>query len=138
MNIGLDGKFRPETYVKDGLDPKGFKEPVYVKVSALKTRGNGGRHNGNDILSLFKIGHKDVKIVNADAGAVRTGGDAFPAAYAQIRVMIDNVPRTVIAHLGGAHHDTAVAINAFVFDNFDNRTQRTSFRHFVPPSGASA
>jgi hypothetical protein len=52
-----------------------------------------------------------------------TGGNALPASDTQLGMMIHDVPHTVIAHLDRAYHDAAVAINALLFQNFDNRTQ---------------
>jgi hypothetical protein len=54
---------------------------------------------------------------------VGTGADALAASDAQLGMMIHDVPRSVVAHLDRAYHDAAVAINALVFQNLDNRTQ---------------
>jgi hypothetical protein len=68
-----------------------------------------------------------VKIVQPDAGMVGTGADTFTAADTKIAVVIHNAPGAVVAHLRGTNHDTAVAINAFVFQYMNNRPQILCF-----------
>jgi hypothetical protein len=60
-----------------------------------------------------------------------TGADTFAAANTKITVVIHNLPRAVVAHFGGAYHDTAVAVNAFVFVYVDNRPQGFFFHLFL-------
>jgi hypothetical protein len=54
---------------------------------------------------------------------VGTGGNTLAAADTQIAVVIHDFPGTVVAHLGGAHRDAAVAVHAFVFQYLDNGTK---------------
>jgi hypothetical protein len=63
---------------------------------------------------------------------VGAGDNTFPAADTQIAVVIHNFTGTVVAHLGGAHRDTAVAVHALVFQYFDNRPKgRTAFHGII-------
>jgi hypothetical protein len=59
---------------------------------------------------------------------VGAGADTFPASDAKLAVMIHDVPGAVVAHLGGANHDATVAVDAFVFQHLNNRTQILRFR----------
>jgi hypothetical protein len=121
MKIGLYRQFRPEADIEYTLNPQGLEETVKVKVLPLKTGGGCRGHNGDDIGPVFQVRHKAVEIVKADPGMVGTGVDTFAAADTKIAVMIHDAAGTVVAHLGGAHHDTAVTINAFVFYDMNNR-----------------
>jgi hypothetical protein len=63
-----------------------------------------------------------VKIVNPYPGFVGADLDALSAADTELRIEVDRVPGTVIAHFNRARHDTAMAVDAFFLDNFDYRT----------------
>jgi hypothetical protein len=52
---------------------------------------------------------------------VGTGADTFAAADTEFAVMVHNTPGAVVAHFGGTDHDTAMTVNALVFQNMNNR-----------------
>jgi hypothetical protein len=58
-----------------------------------------------------------------------TGNNTFTAANTQITVVIHNLPGTVIAHLGGAYRDAAVAVHTFIFQHLNNRPKGSFSLH---------
>jgi hypothetical protein len=50
-----------------------------------------------------------------------TGADTFAAADTKIAVVIYDIPRTVVTHLGRANHNTAMAIDTLIFHHMNNR-----------------
>jgi hypothetical protein len=62
---------------------------------------------------------------------VGTDGDAFPATYAEIAVVIYNGSGPVVAHLYRAHHDTTVAVDTLIFQDFYNRLHGSVFHMFL-------
>jgi hypothetical protein len=121
MKIGLYRQFRPKADIEYALNPQGLEETVEVEVLPLKTGGGSRGYDGDDVGPVFQVLHKAVKIIEADTGLVGTGADTFAASDAKLAVMIHNAACAVVTHLGGTHHNTAVAVNALIFHNMNNR-----------------
>jgi hypothetical protein len=122
MKIGLYRQFRPKTNVEYSLNSQGFEKPVEIKVLPVKAGGRRRGHNGDNADSLPEVLHKNVKIVQADAGIVGTGTDTFAAAYTKIAVVVYDIPGPVVTHFGGTDHNAAMAINALVLQHMNNRS----------------
>jgi hypothetical protein len=127
VEIGLDGKFRPQAYVENRLHPQGFEEAVHPQVFAVKTGRDGGGHNTNHGNAFFQVPQKGPAVVYAFPGLMIAGIDTLAAPYTEIAVVIHHIAGTVVAHFHRANHDAAVTINAFFFNYPDNRAESRLF-----------